>query len=120
MDNGSVAGAIIMALCCFGCALTFFGIGIWAEKAKRPIHFWSGTSVDPEKVTDIPAYNHANAVMWKVYSLPYWIAGLVGCFGFLGDVFAIVSAVLLSLSCFPGIFLLFWRYRSIEKLYVSK
>jgi len=39
MGNGSVAGAIIVAICCFGCALTFLGIGVWASKSNKPIHF---------------------------------------------------------------------------------
>ena len=119
MGNGSVAGAIIMAICCFGCALTFVGIGIWAERAEKPVHFWAGTNIDPNKVTDIPGYNHANAVMWKVYSIPYWLAGLIGCFGFLGDIFAIVAAVLLFVACFPGIFLLVRRYRKIEEQFMN-
>ena len=119
MGNGSVAGAIIMAVCCFGCALIFSGIGFRAEKTNRPVHLWAGTKVDPMKVADISGYNHANAVMWKVYSVPYWLAGLIGCFGFLGDIFALIAAALLILACFPGIFLLVRRYRKIEKQYMN-
>ena len=39
--------------------------------------FWSGTTVKPENISDIPAYNHANAIMWWVYSLLYWGAALI-------------------------------------------
>ena len=120
MGNGSVAGAIIMALCCFGCGLTFNLIAGWAIKSKKPVNFWSGTKVDPEKVKDIPAYNRANAMMWNVYSVPYWLAGIVGCFGYLGDVFSVAAAILLSLSCFPGLFFLVFRYRKIENQYIIK
>ena len=120
MDNGSVAGAIIMAGCCFACALTFCGIAFWARKSKKPINFWSGTKVPCEKVTDIPAYNRANAAMWIGYSLPYWLAGLVACFGYLGDIFTLVSVALLILAFVPGLFLLVRRYREIEKMYVIK
>ena len=98
----------------------FFGIGYFAEKAKKPVNFWSGTSVPAEKVTDVKGYNHANAVMWKVYSAPYLAAGLLGCLGVLGDAYTMASAILLSVSCFPGMFLLIWAYRRIEKRYVSQ
>ena len=120
MDNGNFVGAIIMALCCFGCGLTFWGIGYFAEKAKKPVNFWSGTSVPAEKVSDVQGYNHANAVMWKVYSKPYHLAGIFGCLGFMGDAYTIVSAILLSLACFPGAFFLIRQYRRIEKQYITK
>ena len=120
MGNGSVAGAIIMAICCFGCAALFYAIGAWAAKARKPVSFWSGIKVDADKVKDIPAYNRANAVMWKVYSIPYWTCGIFGSLGFLGDVFTIVSAVILFLACVPGLILLVRRYHKIEKLYVMK
>ena len=118
MDNENLVGAIIMALCCFGCALTFLGIGVWAGKAKKPVNFWSGTSVPIGKVTDVQAYNHANAVMWKVYSAPYWLAGILGCFGCFGKIYTVASAILLSVACFPGVFLLIWNYRKIAKRYI--
>ena len=120
MDNESVIGAVIMAVCCFGCGLTFDGIAIWAKKSTKPINFWSGTQVDPKKVTDLPAYNQANAAMWIVYSIPFWLAGLTGCFGVLGEVFTMISAVLLSVACIPGGFLLVWQYRRIEKTYIQE
>ena len=120
MGNGSVVGAVIMALCCFGCGLTFSCIASCAKKSKKPFHFWSGSKVDPEKVTDIPAYNRANAAMWRVYAIPYWIAGVFGCLGFLGDIFATVSAVIMFLACIPGVFFLVLRYTKIEKEFVRK
>ena len=120
MGNGSVAGAIIMAICCFGCALTFLGIGVWASKSNKPVHFWAGTDVPVEKVTDVLAYNRANALMWKIYSIPYWLSGAVGSLGFFGDIFTIASAILLFLACFPGIFLLVRRYRKIEEQFFRR
>ena len=120
MDNENVLGAIIMALCCFVCALTFLGIAIWARKSQKPINFWSGTSVPAEKVTDIQAYNQANALMWIVYSVPYWMAGLISAFAVLGDIFLIIATIILLLACLPGGFLLIWQYRRIEKKYIRE
>ena len=119
MDKGSTAGAIVMALCCGLCAMTFLGIGIWAEKASKPMSFWSGTTVDPEKVRDIRQYNHACAQMWKGYSVPYWLAFILSWLGFFGEIYIIAAAVLLSVACVPGLFFLIWRYRVIEKKYIT-
>ena len=40
--------------------------------------FWSGSSVKENEISDIRAYNHANGVMWIVYSLVLWAASLAG------------------------------------------
>lgn len=31
--------------------------------------FWSGKTVKETKISDITAYNHANGIMWIVYSI---------------------------------------------------
>ena len=46
-----------------GCALLFVGIGLYSFRLKKPMWFWSGTTVDPESISDIPAYNRANGKM---------------------------------------------------------
>ena len=81
--------------------------------------FWSGTTVDPEKVWDLKGYNHANAVMWKCYSIPYWLAFVLSCLGFLGEIYVMAAAVLLGAACVPGLVFLIWRYRVIEKKYIK-
>ena len=120
MDKAQIAGMVIMAFCCFGCALLFFGIGIWADKSEKPVHFWSGTKIDPEKVTDIPGYNHACSVMWKWYSIPYWMSGIFSCLDFMGRGFMVTAAVLLFAACIPGLFFLVRQYRRIEKTYILR
>ena len=74
MDGEIIVGAIIMCVVCCGCGALFFGLGVWANRLEKPMHFWSGSSIDPKTVIDIPEYNRKNAVMWKWYSLPYWLA----------------------------------------------
>ena len=115
MDN--FAGMIIMVVCCFGCAMLFFGIGRWADQSKKPVHFWSGTTVNPEKVSDIPAYNHACALMWKQYSIPYWFCGIFSCLGVIDRIFSIIAVILLFVACLPGAFWLVGQYSKIEKMY---
>ena len=40
----------------------FTGIGIYAWKRKKPMWFWSGSTVRESEITDIPAYNRANGI----------------------------------------------------------
>ncbi len=107
-------GLVIMLLCCWGSGALFYGIGMWADRLKKPMHFWAGTEVDPKTVRDIPGYNHANAVMWKLYSIPYWIAGLCSFFS------NALAGIVLMLACIPGLAFLFRQYHKIEKEFMQK
>ena len=40
--------------------------------------FWSGKTVKETEISDITAYNHANGIMWIVYSIIYWMATFAG------------------------------------------
>ena len=104
-------GAIIWYITMFGCALLFFGIGIYAGKLEKPMWFWSGSDVDPKSITDIPAYNHENARMWKLYSLWYWAAGLLQL------VNMTLALIVLILSCTVGMAILVGTYMKISKKY---
>ena len=55
------------------------GIGIYAWKRKKPMWFWSGTTVSENEINDIPAYNKANGIMWICYSLIFWLSTMAGC-----------------------------------------
>ena len=60
------------------CSILFSGIGVYAWNRKRPMWFWSGTAVKETEISDVAAYNHANGLMWGVYSLIYWAATVAG------------------------------------------
>lgn len=111
------AEMIVLLVCCWGCAALFWGIGRYALCRKEPMWFWAGSVVDPKTVTDIPAYNRANAIMWKLYSVPFWVAGGLAFFGKAG---AVASAILIALACFPGLFILIRQYRRMEQRYIQK
>ena len=67
-------GKIIMWATCFGCGILFFGIGVYATKLKRPMWFYSGSSVDPKKISDVQQYNKENGNISKrtsVVNVPY-------------------------------------------------
>ena len=118
MGGKEIAGIVIMVVSCWGCAALLFGIGVWADHRKAPMNFWAGTEIDPRTVSDIPAYNHENAVMWKVYSIPYWIAGALSLFQ--AHWCSIAALIMITLACFPGLLVLIYHYRKIENKYICR
>ena len=114
MDNGGINAAVIMACGCFLIGLLFYGIGIWAGRSKKPVHFWAGIPVKEEKVSDVKAYNRANGRMWKCYAVPYMIAGILAFRS------SVAAGILVALACFPGILFLAFRYIRLERTYISR
>jgi len=106
-----MAGKIIMWIVSFGCGILFFTIGDYARKQEKPIWFWTGTKVDPLKITDIKQYNKENSTMWKLYSLWYFAAGLAEIWN------TLAAAMILVLSCTIGLILLVRSYNKIYKKY---
>lgn len=118
MDAEAILGAIVLILCGFGCGSLFFWIGSWAQKRKDPAPFWTGSFVDPKTITDIPAYNKANARMWKQYAIPFWITGLCGLSSFINDrLSALVGCASAGIASTVGIVWLICTYKRIEKQY---
>jgi hypothetical protein len=109
-----MAGKIIGCTVYFGCAILFYCIGIYAQKCKKPMWFWSGSEVDPKTITDIGQYNCENARMWKLYSLWYFAAGVAAIWN------TVVAVVLLVLSCTLGLVILVATYNKIHEKYRVK
>ena len=120
MNGEQIAGAIIMALCNFLCAAIFYGIGVHASCTDKPVNFWSGIKVDTKKVSDVYAYNAECSVMWKVYSVPFWIAGVSGALSGRWEYFNYISLAIEILSFFPGLIMLIKHYKGIEKRYIFR
>lgn len=55
-------------------AIVFFIIGIIAWRKKKEIGFFTG--VNPNKMKDVKAYNHAVAKMWFCFSIGFELAGI--------------------------------------------
>ncbi len=103
--------AWIMALCSWWCAVIFLAIAIYFRQKDTPAHFWSGSTVEPWEIRDIPAYNRANARMWGIYGALWVVIGAVAFW----DVAA--SAVLMGIVAFGGIPVLIFGYRKIYGKY---
>ena len=52
----------------------FIGIGLWSWNAKEAVGFFTG--VNPPKVKDVTAYNHAVAKIWFVFAALLEIVGI--------------------------------------------
>ena len=105
---------IVFAAICCGCALIFGLIALWAFVRRDPMHFWAGSTVKPEEIADIPAYNRANGIMWTVYAVAMLLSGLAALFSIIAGV------VLLLIVCLPGIVGLFIGYKRIYEKYKNK
>jgi len=105
---------ILFSIISWACALLFGIIAVVALKKKTPIHFWAGMKVDSDEITDIPAYNRANAVMWAIYALCF-VASAVAALFHIG-----MGAALLVAASTVGIVWLIATYRKIYKKYSAK
>ena len=109
-----MAGKIIMWIVSFGCAILFFSIGVYAQKLKKPMWFWSGSEVDASQITDVKKYNKENGIMWKLYSLWYFASGIA-------EFCSSVAALVFLLSgCSIGLVILVASYNRIYKKYSIK
>ena len=93
------------------CSAVFTAIGVYAWHRKKPMWFWSGSTVEESEIADIPAYNRANGWMWIIFSLPLWLSALLGLWN---DVAALI---LLTGSVVIGLPLLVAAYRRIYEKY---
>ena len=120
MNGESIFGSIVMLMCSLICSGAFLGISVWARRRKDPMHFYSGVPIDPKTVSDIPAYNLANARMWLVFSIPFILATLAGIVSFFAAWASVACALLLFGGCIIGIPLLLLRYRKIADEFIIR
>lgn len=105
---------IAFAMICWVCALIFASIALWAFKREDPMHFWSGSTVKVEEITDIRAYNRANGWMWTIYAISMVVTGIVSLFN------DKIGVVLLVIICVPGIVVLVMVYKRIYNKYRNR
>ena len=92
-------------------SILFTGLGIYAWKREKPMWFWSGSTVKEEEISDIPAYNRANGIMWLAFSGVFW-AGTI-----LGALDAMAGGICLIAGCAVGVPLLPLVYGRIYRNY---
>ena len=94
MDN------IIWLIIMITVSLLFTGIGIFAWQRKKPMWFWSGSTVKGSEISDVAAYNRANGIMWLVFSLIMWVSTVLGAMNMKA------GGILLTAGCIIGVPLL--------------
>lgn len=104
---------VIFAAICLLCSLIFGAIALWALKRKDPMHFWSGSTIAPEEISDIPAYNRANGLMWATYAAFMALTALLSLFSIEA------GSILLLIICVPGLVVLIAVYNKIYRKYKS-
>ena len=76
-------------------SLLFTGIGIYAWKRRKPMWFWSGSTVKESEISDVSAYNRANGIMWLVFSFILWISTILGAMNMkVGGIFLIAGCAI--------------------------
>lgn len=112
-------GVIVMALCGFGCGALFFGMGVYAANLKKPMHFWSGSTVDPKTISNVSAYNRENGRMWKQFSVPFWMCGVLAIGSLWAQWCAMAYTILIFVGSIGGAIWLLLRYQQISKKYAA-
>ena len=88
-------GNIIWLIIMIPVSLLFTGIGIYAWRRKKPMWFWSGSTVKGSEISDVAAYNRANGIMWLVFSLIMWISTIFGAMNMkVGGIFLIAGSII--------------------------
>ena len=82
----------------------FTGLGIYAFKRKAPMWFWSGSSVNEEEITDVPAYNRANGIMWLAFSALLWLSTVLGMLNMKSGGICLIIACTVALPLLPLVY----------------
>ena len=106
--------AILMGIIGFLCGGIFTGLGIYSLHAKKPVSLWAGTKINPADVSDIGKFNRAVGIMFLIYSIPWWLAGVAGLLNDLGPAFAYLFLIILIIASSVG---LWWLLNHYQKLY---
>ena len=95
-------------------SMLFTGIGIYAWRRKKPMWFWSGSTIKESEISNIAAYNRANGIMWLAYSSVFWLGAISGAF----DID--IAGLILAVGCLGGIPVLAIAYKKIYDKYRKK
>ena len=85
-------------------SLLFTGLGVYAWKRKKPMWFWSGSTVEESEISDISAYNKANGIMWIVFSAILWISTVLGCLNMKTGGFILIAGCMAGVPALPVVY----------------
>lgn len=100
---------IVFVMMCWICGAIFVLIGFSCFKKTEPTGFWSGVEVRKDEVIDVKGYNVANGIMWCIFSIFFWVSGILAIFN------SFVAVVMLIIACTVGIVGLILGYGWIKR-----
>ena len=99
----------VVACCC--CGFVFFYFGFRGRNQKEPMSFLPDKQIPASKISDVAAYNRAYGAMWMVYSLPFWVSGILFIW------YKAAAAVILVASVTIGLALVVYIHKRIDRKY---
>lgn len=85
-------------------SLLFTGIGIYAWRRKKPMWFWSGSTVKESDISDIDTYNRANGIMWLVFSLVMWFSTILGALNVKTGGIILIAGCIIGIPTLPIVY----------------
>ena len=85
-------------------SLLFTGIGIYAWRRKKPMWFWSGSTVKESDISDIATYNRANGIMWLVFSLVMWFSTILGALNVKTGGIILIAGCIIGIPTLPIVY----------------
>ncbi len=85
-------------------SLLFAGIGIYAWRRKKPMWFWSGSTVKESEISDIAAYNRANGIMWLVFSLFMCVVTILGVMNIKTGGIVLIAGCIVGVPILPIVY----------------
>lgn len=97
-------GNIIWLIIMIPISLLFTGIGIYAWQRKKPMWFWSGSTVKESEISDVSAYNRANGIMWLVFSLILWCSTFLGAMNMKAGGNLLIASCVIAVPILPIVY----------------
>lgn len=111
MTKEQIIGYAVMMGCTWLCALVLVGIGIFAERQTKPSKMRAKSDYETEGIVDHVGFNKEVGRLWKLYSIPFWICGV------LWFVSSKLTCILILVAALPGYLVLKFCYFRIAKRY---
>ena len=86
------------------CSALFSGIGIYALRRKKPMWFWSGSEVSEYAISDVPAYNRANGIMWLAFSAVFRVSAILGYLQIRAGAVLLITGCVIGIPVLPIIY----------------
>jgi len=92
--------------------MLFTGIGVYAWKRKKPMWFWSGSTVSENEISDVRAYNRANGIMWLCLGAFLCLCTVLGAMHSKAGGFLLIGGMIAALPLLPMTFT--WIYNKYK------